>query len=520
MNIFNNNHGILAQLGLVTPRRTWLLLIGGILAVAVLGWVVVSSPGSPLGRRLAASNLGTNPRYTGVVHYRLRVIGRLPGTDASLPQSIDARGDVAGLSGGVAAANPTLVGLDADPESNSQMFLYQGGHLRMLPVPHVPHTSLSPVNIVVASPNLVAATFSTGGSVIAFYADVRGTRAHWLRLPMSRWTAGDDSEVTSSDGRGDFYGVSPNDGGVGALAWLRTVSGGYRMMPLESNQILNVQRAFIVAEDPSLDLAGYQPGADSWSRGVIVYPRGSSHGRALWAPVPPPTKDPYLEPYAYGIADAGSAGKGVRRVYVLGETQFTSHVVDDLRWTVGISTGRVGRVLWATPPTVIRGVNGYTDLIMDSNESISAGSITSDGRVLGSMGKWRSKQLTAWCASSALTYNGPVQQVTAPYCWSTHYQLRGFLYFGGQTHDLNTLVANRAAWVIEGATAGAQATSYNQGSAMNARGDIIAIGYQNIPRPKLLQQCRTSPQWHSFRHLCAITARRGPETALLLTPVR
>ena len=140
--------------------------------------------GATLGWRAASRNeAATAAPHSSHPKYRLTVIGRLPGTAASLPQSIDGRGVVVGLSGQVAGV-PLPAGEPFDTYAAS-LFLYSGGRLLRLNPPRAGEPLL-PVNVVLAGPHTIAATFADpAGNFVEYYGEVDGSRVSWRPLRLA-----------------------------------------------------------------------------------------------------------------------------------------------------------------------------------------------------------------------------------------------------------------------------------------------------------------------------------------------
>lgn len=166
---------------------------GRVAATAALGIAAIStacshgpydsSPPASTTIRLVPSppvNRGPAPRFA--VH----VIGRLPGSEASLPQSIDSTGDVAGLSGGVSLTSPFGKPL-LEYGGHASIFLYSAGGLRKIPNPRSTHGPVYPVNVVLLSRHRLAATFGTiagNQATTVRVASVRNRRFTWQDLPL------------------------------------------------------------------------------------------------------------------------------------------------------------------------------------------------------------------------------------------------------------------------------------------------------------------------------------------------
>lgn len=461
---------------------------------------------------------GVTPRFA------IHVIGRLPGSEASLPQSIDSAGDVAGLSGAVSLSSPF-----GDPllqyGGRASIFLYAGGRMRKIPAPHSTDGSPSPVNVVVVNRHRLAATFGTafdGGSTVVRTATLRGTRVTWHTLPLPRQASryGLDMVMVSSAGdSGKIFGIAYGGPNLWPIVWIPNSSGGYKV-----RYTILGSMGESLAGDNSFDLAG----GWNWLYRPLFWASRSKRAYSL-SLRGPGLRTPHVwqktqqQPYANGVAASPAIHGGVQNVYVLGVDQVRTHVVDALLWTVGVRVGHVRQVVWATTPTVLGGVDHYRDMEppdWPSASPIIGGSVTPDGKVAGTMGWWRRDHTYSECLLSLSSFLSRYARIR-PRCWSSHSWLHGFLYAGGRVYDLNSLVDTRRGWVIEGATSGVpDADIFAYGSARNSQGDIIAVGYRNVRNEAKLRQCRTDAIWQTVRRLCMRSARTGPETALVLTPVK
>ena len=225
---------------------------------------------------------------------------------------------------------------------------------------------------------------------------------------------------------------------------------------------------------------------------------GSSHG----IPLPP-----YLSPSRpFMVVEGSRSRRGIQPVYVLGVTYMVPHLADLLLWTVGVQPGKHRRVVWTSKPRDLGGVGGYSYLgsslpMYDPPDA----SVSADGMVAGTMSGWWNNTQLAWC-----------QTAPAAACWGTNYRRHGFVYSGGKLRDLNQLVVNRRNWVIEGVQTASSADLEGPANAIDAHGDIIAIGYRTTPDRSRIRDCRTNPAWRAYRRLCVLSASRSPEQALLL----
>lgn len=464
--------------------------------------------------------------------YALHVIGRLAGSEASLPQSIDASGDVAGISGGTAYGaatslyTPSQVPFDSGSAYPASIFLNANGHLRRIPSPWSKYGKLYPVNVVLVNAHRLAAVFVNATLAgAAYYASINGGRVTWrpLNFPGNLAGTANLAALSSVASKGRILGLGIG-GGWFPVVWTPDPSGGYTArdvygkIPLFSDPVP-------LASDSQFDQVGYWNGGTqqvSSTQAPIVWAGGSKRSYVLSLF---PRKGSYFGdgPYADGIALAPGVVRGVEHAYVVGvDQQQRSYITRELLWRVAIRVGRVRRVVWSSRPQVIRGVGSYHEAIVPRREGISeviGGGVSSTGQVAGAMGWWRERHVQAWCILAPFT----VVRWTArrqPYCWSSHDWLHGYVYTNGRTYDLNRVVANRSDWTVEAATSGVpDSQSWSYGSPMNSRGDIMAVGYQDRPNRAMLHACRTKSIWKSRRRLCVLSAMRGPETALLLTPL-
>lgn len=462
--------------------------------------------------------------------YRLTVIGRLPGSVASLPQSIDARGDVAGLSGQVAATSPALEGRYSFDEGTgyaARIFLYRQGRLRLIRPPRSRHGRLFPVNVLLAAPHLLAATLvDASGVAHPFYGVVEPASIAWHPLRLVPWlrrnaTVGVSVQLALTRRR--LVGWAGEYGAVCPPVWAPD-SHGYHLGDCPATGP-NQWGYFPRAVDGSLDEVNGDGSAG-------LYLGGTQTGYPLSLKgLPRASNDACLDLgfYGYDISEAPARHRSNQTVHVADVYQLRCHMVDEVVWGLGIRRGRPRRVAWASKPTLVRGVPPYRDLVVPAppfrgdytNVPSNGGGLTPSGQLSGAMGWYRKRRPPqAWCVLSPSDNSGRWKALV-PECWTTHDHLHGYIYTGGRTYDLNKRVVNRGSWTVEAATSGVPGSEiFSYGPSMNARGDIIAVGYRPGPNRRLLRACRRSAVWRSKRHLCAVSARRGPETALLLTPIR
>ena len=451
-------------------------------------------------------------------YYRLVPLGTLGDGRASIPQSIDSSGDVAGLSGSIADAEsinatgtPRFPGQQAG--GNADVFLYSHHEMYKLRSPSGGRR-LFPLNAVVINANEVAATFSQfwqnnrvfgmGNSrSLSFVASERKGRVRWARLPTPAAPPGDDGAITSV-----VVTSSAANGRLTGWAWGRCGVGCSYDFPIlwtDSESGFRVSRGRIglagdlcdtctveTAGDADLDSVGY---GNSKQRGSPWYwPRGSS-GRAL-----PPTMGEDvgrgLLPVLTGVAEGDISQRGVQRVYVLGDAPERP---DLALWTVGVRTGPRRRVVWMASPRLIHG-SGQPSRVND-------GYVTPQGTVVGSIATWRRRDF-AWCV-----------QLPRATCWSSHWWQHAFLNEDGHTYDLNQRVVGRSGWVVEDVTMNA-GFDYPGGTLMNESGDIVAVAYRRTANRALERACRLSAKWVGQRRQCRISAGRGQEEAVLLLPLR
>lgn len=312
--------------------------------------------------------------------------------------------------------------------------------------------------------------------------------------------------VTSSLSGGRLIGWGSADKGFGEvgleLVWAPTPSGGYRIARVHTFPVCSspvcLPAPAPVAVDASLDSVGEGGGhLKPW-----IWPYGHNGSLITGGEVLPAVG---TDPNVYALVQSARQSNGIQRVEALGITHIRKHVSDDLLWTAGIVTGTNSRVAWIRRPYILAGVGEYRDL------AVAEGAVLPDGRVVGTMGRWRASIPFAWCASEPHVY-----------CWTSHEWRHAFLYMDRRMYDLNRLIISREKWVIEAVVTGSLVIpagyAGGPGEAMNAGGDIIAVGYRAVQDKPLLHECRANPLWRKQRHLCILSAMRSPEEALLLSP--